>query len=205
MEQLSGAAHAGLDLVDNQQQAVRPSQRSQIAQELIGRRPHAGFALDRLQHDADGLVCDQPFDGGEIVQLCLGKARHLGLEQRLEGFLAGGRHGRQRPAVEAALEGDDLVGAVLVQGAVFAREFDRAFVGFRARIGEEHLIEAAVIGQRLCELEAGAVVKSRTRRQQQFCLCRQRFGDLGRGVAKAIDRPTLDEVEIALAAVVPQV
>ena len=102
-------------------------------------------------------------------------------------------------------ERDDLVSTVPFQGPEFACELDRAFVGFRARIGEEHLIEAAVIGQSLCELEAGAVVKSRARRQQQLCLCRQRIGDLGRGVAKAIDRPPLDEVEIALAGVVPQV
>ena len=50
VEQLSGAAHAGLDLVDDQQQAVRLGQRPQFAQELIGRGPDAGFALDRLQH-----------------------------------------------------------------------------------------------------------------------------------------------------------
>src|SRR5258705_13861973 len=43
--------------------------------------------------------------------------------------------------------------AVLVHGAVFAREFDRAFVGFRAGIGEEHLVEATAIGQSLGELQ----------------------------------------------------
>ena len=56
MEQLAGPAHAGLDLVDDQQQAALLGQRPQLLQELIGRRPHAGFALDRLQHDGNGLA-----------------------------------------------------------------------------------------------------------------------------------------------------
>ena len=91
-----------------------------------------------------------------------------------------------------------------MQRAVFARELDRALIGFRARIGEEHLVEAAAIDQRLRQLQAGPVVERRARRQQQFCLRRQRFGDDRRRMAEAIDRPALDEIEIALAAVIPQ-
>ena len=59
VEQLSGPAHAGLDFVEDQQQAVFLRQRPQFAQELIGRGPNAGFTLDRLQHHGDGLVGDQ--------------------------------------------------------------------------------------------------------------------------------------------------
>ena len=56
MKQLSGAADAGLYFIDDQQQAMRPCQLAQFAQELVGRGPDAGFALDRLQHHGDGLV-----------------------------------------------------------------------------------------------------------------------------------------------------
>ena len=59
VEQFSGTAHAGLDLVDDQQQAVLFRQRAQLRHELIGRRPDAGFALDRLQHHGDRVVRDQ--------------------------------------------------------------------------------------------------------------------------------------------------
>ena len=55
-EQLAGAAHAGLDLVDDEQEAVLICQSPQLPEELIGRSPHAGLALDRLQHHCDGLV-----------------------------------------------------------------------------------------------------------------------------------------------------
>ncbi len=49
VEQFAGAAHAGLDLVDDQQQAMRLGQRAQLTQEMLRRRPDAGLALDRLQ------------------------------------------------------------------------------------------------------------------------------------------------------------
>jgi hypothetical protein len=106
--------------------------------------------------------------------------------------------------VEATLERDDLVSTIAVQGAEFASELDRALIGFRARIGEEDLIEAAVIDQGLCQLEARRVVKRRTWRQQQLCLRGEGFGDFRWRVAQAIDRPALNEIEIALAGVIPQ-
>ena len=106
--------------------------------------------------------------------------------------------------MEAALEGDDPVRVALVQGAIFTCELDRALIGFRAGIGEEHLIEATLVDQRLCQLEAGGIVKGRTWGQQQLCLRRERFGNFGRRMAEAIDCPALNEIEIALAGVIPQ-
>ncbi len=61
MEKFSGAAHAGLDFIHDEQQAVLSGQYLQIAQELIRGGPDAGFALDWLEHDADRFVIDQPF------------------------------------------------------------------------------------------------------------------------------------------------
>src|SRR5207253_8671928 len=96
----------------------------------------------------------------------LGETRNLRFKQRFESFLAGGRHGRQCPPMEAAFEGDDFERAGPVQGAVFAGELDRALIGLRARIGEEHLIEAALLDQCPGELEALYVVEGRAWRQQ---------------------------------------
>ena len=58
----------------DEQQAVLSGERPQFAQKLVGRGPDAGFALDRLQHHANGLVIDAPFHRREIIQLRLGKA-----------------------------------------------------------------------------------------------------------------------------------
>ena len=107
--------------------------------------------------------------------------------------------------MKGAFERDDLVSAVAVQGAVFPGELDRALIGFCAGIGEEHLVEATIIDQGLCQLEARCVVKGGTWGQQQLCLRRERFGDFRRRVAQAIDRPTLNEIEIALAGFIPQI
>src|SRR4051812_25942652 len=106
--------------------------------------------------------------------------------------------------MKPAFKGDDLVRAIPMPCAKLARELDRALIRFRTRIGEEHLIEATLIYQRLCQLQARRVEKGRARRKQQFRLFGQRFSDDRWGVPEAIDRPALHEIEVALAGVVPQ-
>src|ERR1700692_3933905 len=106
--------------------------------------------------------------------------------------------------MKTAFKGDDFVRAVSMHDVVFAGEFYCALVGFGARIGKEHLVEAAVIDQSFCQFEAWAIVEGRAWRQQQLCLRGKRLCDDGRRVAEAIDRPALHEVEIALAAIIPQ-
>ena len=67
----------------------------------------------------------------------------------------------------------------LCSAAVFARELDRAFVGLRAGVGKEHLVEAAVVDQRLRQLQARLVVERRARRQQPLGLRGKRVRDDG--------------------------
>jgi hypothetical protein len=88
--------------------------------------------------------------------------------------------------VKAAFEGDDFERAVLVFGAVLSRELDGALIGLPAGIGEEDLIEAAVLDQRFRKLEAGAVVEGGARRQQQFGLCGKRFRNGRRRMAERV-------------------
>ena len=193
VEELAGTADAGLDFIKDQQQTMCRGQFAQVPQELIRCWQDAGFPLDRLQHHGNGLVVDLPFNRIQIVQPRLGKPRHLRFEQGLEGLLARRRHRRQRPTVETAIKRDDLVGAVSITCAVFARQLDRTLVGLRAGIGKEDAIEAALVDQCLGQLQAYIVEISRTRRNQLHCLCRQRFGHRRRRMSEAIDGPSLDK------------
>src|SRR5437762_12753902 len=138
----------------------------------------------------------------EVVELGLAEAGYFRLEQRLKRLLARRRHGGERAAVKSAFEGDDFESAVLVFCAVFPRELDGALVGLRAGIGEEDLIEAAVLDQRFRKLQARTVVEGGTRRQQQPGLRGERFRNGRRRMAERVDGPALHEVEIALAGVV---
>ena len=143
-EQLAGAAHAGLHLVEDQQQAVLVAELAQRAEERRRDDAHAALALDRLDQDGGGLGPDRALDRFEIAE------RHLveAVDRRAEAFeiflLAGGGERRQRAAVEGALEGDDAVALGLAaRRLVFARHLDRAFHRLGAGIGEEHVVGEA--------------------------------------------------------------
>ena len=58
-EQLAGAAHAGLHLVEHQQQAVVVAELAQRPEERMRRRAHAALALQRLDQDAGGVGADR--------------------------------------------------------------------------------------------------------------------------------------------------
>ena len=68
-EQLAGAAHAGLDLIEQQQQAVFVTDRAQCAQVVERTGADAALALDRLDRDAGRLVGD---GGAQLVHVAEG-------------------------------------------------------------------------------------------------------------------------------------
>ena len=106
-EHIAGAADAGLDLVEDQQQPVVVAQLAQRAQEGMRHDPHAALAHDRLDHDGGGLRTDR-----FLGRLQIGE-RHLveALDRRAEAFeiffIPGRGDRRQRAPVECAFERDD--------------------------------------------------------------------------------------------------
>ena len=109
-EQPAGPAHAGLHLVEDQQQVVLVAQPPQLLEEVALGRADAALALDRLDQDGRGLARRSPprpaarSPSGTLIE-----AGQTGPETFEMLLLAAGRDGRHRAAVEGALEGDDAV------------------------------------------------------------------------------------------------
>ena len=106
--------------------------------------------------------------------------------------------------MKAVVEGDDLVRAVLVATAPLARQLDGTLVGLRPRVSEEGPPEVGVLGEQARQLQRRLVVEGGTRRDERPGLRGERVHHRGRTMAQAIDRPALDEVEVALADMVGQ-
>ena len=108
-EPLAGAAAAGLHLVEDQQQLVLVGQLAQAGEEAGGRNADAAFALDRLDQDGGRLVVDQRDDGAEVAERGVAEAGQQRADALVVLGLGRGGDGAVGAAVEAALEGDDLV------------------------------------------------------------------------------------------------
>ena len=140
-EQPAGASHAALHLVHAQQQPELVAGGAQLAQEALVRHPHAAFPLDRLDHDGCGLRGDRVAHGVEVAERHVIEARHRRAEALQVLGVAGGRQHGQGPPVEGALEAQHA--GALGPSAPVHRAPDHlhhAFVGFRARVAEEHAV-----------------------------------------------------------------
>ena len=199
-EQLAGAAHAALHLVEDQQHAVLVAQRAQAFQKLVRRHAHAALALDRLDQDRGGVRTDRLLHRLEIAE------RHLveAVDHRAEAFevflLSAGRERRERAAMEGALEGDDAVAVGLaVHGVELARGLDRAFHRLGARIGEEHVIREALLAQAVGELLLLGHAEQVGDMDRLVRLRGDRGGDLRVRVTERVDGNAGGKIEIALA------
>ena len=76
-EQSPGAADAGLNFVEDQQQSPLARQVAQTAQERARCLENTGLALDRFQHHGDRSRRDRRRDRVEIIQRHLHESRHL--------------------------------------------------------------------------------------------------------------------------------
>lgn len=107
------AEEAGLDLVDDEQDALLVAEVGDGAQVVVGGRPDTALALDALEHDgADGAAAGSGVLHGlaqrvDVVEVNGGKARRQRLEALVEDVLAGGGERGQRTAVEALVGAHD--------------------------------------------------------------------------------------------------
>ena len=143
-EQLPGAPHAGLNLVEHQQPTVAVAKGSQSGQIVIGGYDDATLALDRLhQHGDDvGAIGGGGLHGVEVVVGHAHEALHERLESGLGLAVAGGRQGCQRAAVEAVLHHQHLGPVDALAVGVQPGQLDGGLVGLRAGVREKHPIHA---------------------------------------------------------------
>ena len=106
-EQLAGAAHAALDLVQEEKQAVLVGH-FPAADQILGRgRVDAAFALQRLDQNRRGAVGHRRARLVHVAEGDMVEAVHRRAETVQQLVLAGGGDGGQGAAVEAGGAGDD--------------------------------------------------------------------------------------------------
>ena len=107
---------------------------------FLGGRQDAAFALNRLDNHGAGFIANGRFQCGNIIE---GNVGNAGRQRRVVfavfGLAANG-YGEQGAAVEAVEAGDDF-GFVFAKmiATVFARQFQRGFIGLCAGITENTL------------------------------------------------------------------
>ncbi len=151
-EQRAGAAHAALDLVEDQQRVVLVAEPARRGQEFRRARNHAAFALHRLEdHGADVVAAflgERRFEAGDVVVADVGESRGTRAESVGVLGLAARGDGEERPAVEGVERRDDakfLRAEMIVR--VAARELERRFVRLGAGVAEEHALRERRIDQ----------------------------------------------------------
>ncbi len=131
-KKLAGAAHAGLDLVEDQQQAVFVADLAQRLHELGGSGAHTALALHRLDEDCRRRIGDGGADRCDITESYLIETRRLGAEAFEIFLLAAGGDRRKRAPMEGPFEGDDVEALGVALGKLIAaRRLDRTFERFR--------------------------------------------------------------------------
>ena len=200
-EELAGAADAGLDLVEDQQQAVLVAQRAQAPQEVRRRSTlHAALALDRLDQERAGSRADRGLHGVEVAGRDLVEAVDLRPEALDVFGLSAGGDRRQRAPVKGAFESHDAVSlGMAADRLALARHLDRRLVGLGARIGEEDQIGEGRLGQPPRQTLAFRDLEEIGGVPELAGLGRQRLDEMRMGMAERGHGDAGAEIEIALA------
>ncbi len=152
-EELAGTADAALHFVEHQQDVVGVGEFAKLAQvgEIGG--AHAALALHRFDENACRLRPDRRLRGFDVLERHAIEPGGFRSEAVLALGLVARRHGGEGAAVEGGGHHHDPVAlrAALVE-LVAPRDLDRALVGFRTRVAEEHGIGEGRLGQALGEL-----------------------------------------------------
>ena len=205
----TGSSQSGLDLVQYQQDAALVAYLAHCLQVAVAGRHDAALALHRLQQHRAHRGVERGHEGVDVVEGHVTEAVGHGREGLMLLGLAGGGQRGQRAAVERSVGGHHRVAAppgVLasqLEGGLHrlragVLEQDPARFGVAAGPGPDQPVECLHdLGRRLVGEQVGGV-------DQRRRLGGDGLGHRRVGVAQPGDGQAAQEVEVAPAAVVPQ-
>ncbi len=201
-EELAGAAEAGLDFVAEQEDVVVVADLAELGEVAGGRDDDAGFALDRLYENGDGVAGDGGADGFGVTEGDLAEAGGKGAEAALVLGFGGEADDGDGAAVEVIGADEDLTlaGGDAAHGlAPFAGGFEGGFDGFDAGVHGQGHVEAGEFVQ--VAVEEGELVVAEGAGGEGDALGLGDHGGEDAGVAVALVDGGVggEEIEVAVA------
>src|SRR6266545_4935426 len=159
-EESARAAHARLDLVEDQERTRAVADLAGGRQVFRRRDMDAAFALDRLEEDGGGVPVDGVAQRVDVVEGHVHEARDQGLERFPEILPPRRAEGSHRPPVEAAHRRDDLRAARRRPGELLlrGRPERRADVDQLPRLRGDRLDDCGVAVAEVAHAERGAAI-----------------------------------------------
>ena len=196
--EVARAAHAALDLVEDERGAGPVAGGARRLQQVVGQDVYPGLALDRLEHHGRRA----PVHGGIQRRRVLGhddEPRHERRERLLLGLLRGRRQRAVGAAVEGPLDDDDVPAATRL-----ADELDRGLHCLGAGVAEVDLAAERALGQPRGQPHRRLGVEEVRDVHEPRGLILHGAHDLGVAVPDARHADAREEVEVLAPLVVPQ-
>lgn len=111
---MSRPAHAGLDFVEDEENAPRTAQFGNPCEIVAGGNDYAPFPLQGFKHYRADILPESLFKSGQVIEGNVAKPGQHGAEAFLVLFLPRGAQGGDGPAVEGVVSCNDDVACLSV-------------------------------------------------------------------------------------------
>ncbi|MNV38001.1 hypothetical protein D3C71_1295370 [compost metagenome] len=193
-----------MHFVEDQQNAEFTAQAFDALEVVRGGRDHAGFALDRLEHDRYGPFIHGRMQRWQVIERNTTEAWQLRLEPVGQCRTVRRRNRRQAPAVATVVGHNDSRRTAAMLLTPFARQFDRRLAGFAAGIEQVGLVTAGAGTQMFGEAEHAAVMQAKTRVDQRLSLGCDCIDQYRRAMTEAVGPAALGKIQVRTVIAVPQ-
>ncbi len=145
-EQRPDSTHAGLDLVEHEQDVLLVAKVHDVLQVVGARNVHTALALYGFKQHGTGPAFDVcALNCFHVVVMNVHESRHQGLPVFLVRRLPGRGHHRLSASVKRIEGRDDLVSSVEFDFTPLAGDLAGTLVGFCARVAEKDAIDRRIV------------------------------------------------------------